>query len=133
MIIPYDPSLATKSRDLEHRLRAGFMGIWIEKGMGLVVPGFIPTPLGEIFEYPDHQRAPDCCHRLLECGNTDIHSAGQGGYFNRNRALAPECRTMNLSGILVMVPPAQLAAGIATSLLPGGKLHTEAQPDGSQW
>ncbi len=29
----------------------GFTGIWIEKGMGLVVPGFIPTPLGEISEY----------------------------------------------------------------------------------
>jgi len=28
-----------------------FFGIWIEKGMGLVVPGFIPTPLGEVFEY----------------------------------------------------------------------------------
>jgi Ni/Fe-hydrogenase subunit HybB-like protein len=27
------------------------IGIWIEKGMGLVVPGFIPTPLGEIVEY----------------------------------------------------------------------------------
>jgi len=25
--------------------------IWIEKGMGLVFPGFIPTPLGEIVEY----------------------------------------------------------------------------------
>ena len=29
----------------------GFFGIWIEKGMGLVVPGFVPTPLGEVFEY----------------------------------------------------------------------------------
>jgi Ni/Fe-hydrogenase subunit HybB-like protein len=28
-----------------------FVGVWIEKGMGLVIPGFIPTPLGEIFEY----------------------------------------------------------------------------------
>ena len=28
-----------------------FTGIWIEKGLGLVVPGFIPTPLGEVFEY----------------------------------------------------------------------------------
>lgn len=28
-----------------------FVGIWIEKGMGLVIPGFVPTPLGEIFEY----------------------------------------------------------------------------------
>jgi molybdopterin-containing oxidoreductase family membrane subunit len=27
------------------------VGIWIEKGMGLIVPGFIPTPLGEIVEY----------------------------------------------------------------------------------
>lgn len=27
------------------------IGIWIEKGMGLVVPGFIPSPLGEIVEY----------------------------------------------------------------------------------
>jgi len=28
-----------------------FIGIWIEKGMGFVIPGFIPTPLGEIFEF----------------------------------------------------------------------------------
>ncbi len=28
-----------------------FIGIWIEKGMGLIIPGFIPTPLGEIVEY----------------------------------------------------------------------------------
>lgn len=27
------------------------VGIWIEKGMGFVIPGFIPTPLGEVFEY----------------------------------------------------------------------------------
>lgn len=27
------------------------VGIWIEKGMGLVVPAFIPSPLGEIVEY----------------------------------------------------------------------------------
>lgn len=26
-------------------------GIWIEKGMGLIVPAFVPTPLGEIVEY----------------------------------------------------------------------------------
>lgn len=28
-----------------------FIAIWIEKGMGLIVPGFIPSPLGEIVEY----------------------------------------------------------------------------------
>jgi len=27
------------------------VGIWIEKGMGLVIPGFIPTPLGAMAEY----------------------------------------------------------------------------------
>jgi len=29
----------------------GFVGIWIEKGMGFVAAGFIPTPIGEIYEY----------------------------------------------------------------------------------
>ncbi len=28
-----------------------FAGIWVEKGMGLVVPGFIPSPIGEVTEY----------------------------------------------------------------------------------
>jgi len=28
-----------------------FLAIWIEKGMGLIIPGFIPSPLGEIVEY----------------------------------------------------------------------------------
>lgn len=27
------------------------VGVWIEKGMGLVIPAFVPTPLGEIVEY----------------------------------------------------------------------------------
>lgn len=28
-----------------------FVAIWVEKGIGLVIPGFIPSPLGEILEY----------------------------------------------------------------------------------
>jgi molybdopterin-containing oxidoreductase family membrane subunit len=28
-----------------------FLGIWIEKGIGLVIPGFVPSPLGEVVEY----------------------------------------------------------------------------------
>ena len=28
-----------------------FIGIWIEKGIGLIVPGFIPDTLHEIYEY----------------------------------------------------------------------------------
>lgn len=27
------------------------IGVWIEKGMGLIIPGFIPDSLGEIYEY----------------------------------------------------------------------------------
>jgi molybdopterin-containing oxidoreductase family membrane subunit len=30
---------------------AVFVGVWIDKGLGLIVPGFIPSPLGEINEY----------------------------------------------------------------------------------
>jgi len=28
-----------------------FVGIWIEKGVGLIVPGLIPSPLGEVIDY----------------------------------------------------------------------------------
>ena len=28
-----------------------FISIWIEKGMGLIIPGFIPSPLGEVVPY----------------------------------------------------------------------------------
>lgn len=28
-----------------------FIAIWMEKGIGLVVPGFIPSPLGEVVDY----------------------------------------------------------------------------------
>jgi molybdopterin-containing oxidoreductase family membrane subunit len=37
------------------------VGIWIEKGMGLIVPAFIPTPLGEIVEYTP------TAHEVLVC------------------------------------------------------------------
>jgi Ni/Fe-hydrogenase subunit HybB-like protein len=30
---------------------AAFAGVWIEKGMGLIIPGFVPSTLGEIVEY----------------------------------------------------------------------------------
>jgi len=28
-----------------------FVGVWIEKGMGLIVPGLVPSPLGEVIDY----------------------------------------------------------------------------------
>jgi molybdopterin-containing oxidoreductase family membrane subunit len=30
---------------------AAIVGIWIDKAMGLIVPGFVPTTLGEVVEY----------------------------------------------------------------------------------
>lgn len=43
---------ATKSlKYLDVACVLAIIGIWIEKGMGLVIPGFIPSPLGEIVEY----------------------------------------------------------------------------------
>ncbi|MFN7131412.1 MAG: sulfate reduction electron transfer complex DsrMKJOP subunit DsrP [Myxococcales bacterium] len=30
---------------------AAFIGVWIEKGMGLIVPGFVPSTLHELVEY----------------------------------------------------------------------------------
>ncbi|MBW2555907.1 MAG: polysulfide reductase NrfD [Deltaproteobacteria bacterium] len=28
-----------------------FLGVWIEKGIGLIVPGLVPSPLGEVVDY----------------------------------------------------------------------------------
>ncbi len=30
---------------------AAVVGVWVEKGMGLVIPGFVPSPLGEVIDY----------------------------------------------------------------------------------
>jgi molybdopterin-containing oxidoreductase family membrane subunit len=30
---------------------AAVVGVWVEKGMGLVIPGFVPSPLGEVVDY----------------------------------------------------------------------------------
>lgn len=28
-----------------------FIGIWIEKGISLIVPGLVPAPMGEVVDY----------------------------------------------------------------------------------
>lgn len=42
---------ATRLWFLDIACVALIIGIWIEKGMGLIVPGFVPTPLGQFVEY----------------------------------------------------------------------------------
>ena len=44
------------------------VGIWIEKGMGLVIPGFIPTPLGEMVEYRPSLNEPLVCFGIWAFG-----------------------------------------------------------------
>ncbi|CAB1367307.1 sulfate reduction electron transfer complex DsrMKJOP subunit DsrP [Denitratisoma oestradiolicum] len=45
------PSFRNDFKKLPIACVMAFSGIWIEKGMGLIVPGFIPTPIGEVTEY----------------------------------------------------------------------------------
>lgn len=45
------PTLRNNNKVLVPTSVAIFVGIWIEKGMGLIIPGFIPSPLGSIVEY----------------------------------------------------------------------------------
>jgi len=50
-VILITPSLAKTMLYTNAACILAFVGIWIEKGMGMIVPGFLPTPLGEIVEY----------------------------------------------------------------------------------
>jgi molybdopterin-containing oxidoreductase family membrane subunit len=43
--------LATRTRVMNVACVLIIIGIWIEKGMGLIIPAFVPSPLGEIVEY----------------------------------------------------------------------------------
>jgi Ni/Fe-hydrogenase subunit HybB-like protein len=44
------------------------VGIWIEKGMGLIVPAFVPTPLGEMVEYVPTMREIVVCAGIWAFG-----------------------------------------------------------------
>jgi Ni/Fe-hydrogenase subunit HybB-like protein len=45
------PGVTQRPRWLLTACALAFTGIWIEKGMGLIVPAFVPSPLGEVVEY----------------------------------------------------------------------------------
>ena len=40
-----------------------FTGIWIEKGFGLIIPGLVPSPMGEVIDY-----APSSYEILITLG-----------------------------------------------------------------
>lgn len=51
MAIIYTPWLRRKQPVYILACIFAVLGIWIEKGMGLIIPGFIPTPMGDLVEY----------------------------------------------------------------------------------
>ncbi|MGE0320784.1 MAG: sulfate reduction electron transfer complex DsrMKJOP subunit DsrP [Polyangiaceae bacterium] len=50
-ILLHVPALKRTSWALNAACVAAFGGVWIEKGMGLIIPGFVPSTLHEIVEY----------------------------------------------------------------------------------
>lgn len=44
------------------------VGIWVEKGMGLIFPGFIPSPLGNIAEYTPSWHELYICAGIMALG-----------------------------------------------------------------
>ncbi|HHL39438.1 MAG TPA: polysulfide reductase [Deltaproteobacteria bacterium] len=55
LIVPFVMLMSPKVRRDHKKLVTlcviAFLGVWIEKGMALVLPGFIPSPIGEFSEY----------------------------------------------------------------------------------
>ena len=45
------PAVRHNMKRLPIACAMAFVGVWIEKGMGLIVPGYIPSPIGEVTEY----------------------------------------------------------------------------------
>ena len=61
------PAFRNNMKTLPIACVMAFAGIWIEKGMGLIVPGFIPSPIGEVTEY-----YPTFVEWLMTLGNLGL-------------------------------------------------------------
>jgi Ni/Fe-hydrogenase subunit HybB-like protein len=62
------PKLRNNKRLLYLGCGLTIVGIWVEKGMGLIFPGFIPDPLGEIVEYAPNAGEILLCLGILALG-----------------------------------------------------------------
>jgi len=62
------PSMRKKRSMLIFASALCFVGIWIEKGMGLIVPGFLPTPLGDLVEYTPSMTEISVCAGIWAIG-----------------------------------------------------------------
>ncbi len=63
VIILVIPTVARQLKYLNLACVLAIVGIWIEKGMGLVIPGFVPSPQGSIVEY-----APTWSETIISLG-----------------------------------------------------------------
>lgn len=53
--------LARRSLLMSAACVCAVLGVWFEKGIGLIIPGFVPTPLGDVVEYaPSFDEALIC-------------------------------------------------------------------------
>ena len=50
-LLMLNPNVLARRWMLNAACVLAFIGIWIEKGMGLIIPGFVPSTLHEIVEY----------------------------------------------------------------------------------
>ena len=62
LLFAFDPSKCNP-RYLMVAAISLFTGIWIEKGFGLIIPGFVPSPMGEVVDY-----APSSIEILITLG-----------------------------------------------------------------
>lgn len=67
-IIFLTPKLRERSIVLYVGCVLSVIGIWIEKGMGLIIPGFTPSPLGDIVEYTPNLAELLVCGGVLSLG-----------------------------------------------------------------
>lgn len=51
LILLLNPKTRRRTNTLAVACVAVFISIWIDKGMGMIVTGFVPNPLGEVMEY----------------------------------------------------------------------------------
>jgi molybdopterin-containing oxidoreductase family membrane subunit len=91
-------SLHQRKNVLRAACAAAVVGVWVEKGMGLVIPGFVPSPLGEIVDY-----TPSFTEFCVSAG---IWAAGALIYTLLLKAAVPiELGKLRIKGVKVEATP----------------------------